>query len=148
MFKSIKLKPLLLFFSLLLVVSSCKKNVDRSISQSPYEIVDRIELEMNSQTEQNDLQELSNINVDDKELEEAKELVKAREREIEIIEYQMTNENIQQALKNAGFYKGKIDGKIGPVSKEAIKNFQKAKGLKIDGVAGKQTWARLKEYLK
>lgn len=55
---------------------------------------------------------------------------------------------IQIALQKAGFYKGKIDGKIGPQTKEAIKAFQKAKGLKADGAVGAQTWAELNKYLK
>jgi len=55
---------------------------------------------------------------------------------------------IQIALQKAGFYKGRIDGKIGPQTKEAIKIFQKAKGLKIDGAVGAKTWAELNKYLK
>jgi len=55
---------------------------------------------------------------------------------------------IQIALQKADFYEGKIDGKIGPKTKEAIKAFQKAKGLKIDGDVGAQTWVELKKYLK
>ena len=55
---------------------------------------------------------------------------------------------IQIALQKACFYKGKIDGKIGPQTKEAIKAFQKARGLKIDGTVGAQTWVELNKYLK
>ncbi len=55
---------------------------------------------------------------------------------------------IQIALQKAGFYKAKIDGKIGPQAKEAIKAFQKAKGLKADGAVGAQTWAELNKYLR
>lgn len=54
---------------------------------------------------------------------------------------------IQQALKNAGFYQGPIDGKIGSQTREAIQNFQAANGLKVDGVVGKQTWEKLSLYL-
>ncbi|MFZ2603185.1 MAG: peptidoglycan-binding domain-containing protein [Candidatus Omnitrophota bacterium] len=54
---------------------------------------------------------------------------------------------IQQALKKAGFYTGKIDGKIGSKTKEAIIKFQKAHGLKADGVVGKRTSAELNKYL-
>lgn len=53
---------------------------------------------------------------------------------------------VQTALKNAGFYTGNIDGKLGPKSKEAIKAFQAQNGLKADGVAGAQTWAKLGQY--
>ncbi len=54
---------------------------------------------------------------------------------------------IQTALKNAGFYKGPVDGRIGPRTKEAIKEFQKANGLEVDGVAGKRTQAKLSKHL-
>lgn len=53
---------------------------------------------------------------------------------------------IQTALKNAGLYTGNIDGKIGPKTREAIKAFQTQNGLKADGVAGAQTWAKLGQY--
>ena len=52
-----------------------------------------------------------------------------------------------QALKNAGFYSGKIDGKIGPGSKKAIEAFQQSKGLKADGKVGPKTWAALEPFL-
>lgn len=54
---------------------------------------------------------------------------------------------IQIALQKAGFYKGKIDGKIGPQTKEAIKAFQKANGLASDGIVGKRTWEKLSKHL-
>lgn len=57
-------------------------------------------------------------------------------------------EKIQQALKNAEFYKGDIDGKIGLKTKSAIKAFQKSKGLITDGVVGQKTWNELSKYFK
>ena len=54
---------------------------------------------------------------------------------------------IQQALKKAGFYKGTVDGKIGPRTSEAIMAFQKKNNLKADGVVGKVTWTELKKHL-
>lgn len=54
---------------------------------------------------------------------------------------------IQQALKNAGFYQGTVDGKIGPMTREAIRQFQQVNGLKMDGVVGRQTWEKLSAYL-
>lgn len=63
-------------------------------------------------------------------------------------ELAMNPKNIQVALKNAGFYNGPIDGKIGKGTKKAIVDFQKANGLVADGVIGKQTWLKLNKYLK
>ncbi len=61
--------------------------------------------------------------------------------------YNPSKKEIQQALQNAGFYEGDIDGKIGPVSKKAIEEFQKVNGLKVDGKVGPQTWGALEKYL-
>ena len=61
--------------------------------------------------------------------------------------YKPTDIEIQTALKNAGFYSGSIDGKIGPKSKKAIEDFQSANGLKVDGKVGAKTWEALGRYL-
>ena len=55
---------------------------------------------------------------------------------------------IQEALKNAGYYQGVVDGKIGKGTREAIRAFQKANNLSVDGRVGKRTWAVLKTYLE
>ena len=53
---------------------------------------------------------------------------------------------IQEALKNAGFYQGAVDGKMGPATHDAVKEFQRVHGLTDDGVVGKRTWAKLSAY--
>ncbi|MFH1868930.1 MAG: peptidoglycan-binding domain-containing protein [Candidatus Omnitrophota bacterium] len=55
--------------------------------------------------------------------------------------------NIQLALKNAKYYNGSIDGMTGPKTKEAVKQFQRENRLTADGVVGKNTWLKLKQYL-
>lgn len=59
----------------------------------------------------------------------------------------LSEKDIQQALKNAGFYEGEVDGKIGPKSKKATEDFQEKNGLKVDGKVGPLTWENLKAYL-
>lgn len=54
---------------------------------------------------------------------------------------------VQKALKNAGSYDGKIDGKLGPKTRSAVMDFQRQHNLKPDGVIGKKTWAALNTYL-
>ena len=54
---------------------------------------------------------------------------------------------IQKALKNAGYNPGTIDGRMGRETKDAIRAFQRANGLRADGKAGKSTWNLLKKYL-
>ena len=66
----------------------------------------------------------------------------------QIIRVKVSAEKIQRALKSAGVYTGKVDGKIGAGTKEAIIEFQKSHGLKADGVLGRKTWEELKVYLK
>lgn len=61
--------------------------------------------------------------------------------------YKPSNEGIQMALKNAGYYIGNVDGKIGPKTKKAIKEFQKANALAVDGKVGPKTWAALSKHL-
>ena len=53
---------------------------------------------------------------------------------------------IQTCLKNAGFYKGTIDGIKGRKTRSAIRKFQDANGLAADGVVGKRTWEALSRY--
>ena len=55
---------------------------------------------------------------------------------------------IQRALKNAGYYQGNLDGKVGSGTKQAIRNFQRDNGLTADGVCGRQTWAQLKGFVE
>ena len=59
-----------------------------------------------------------------------------------------TGKQIQTALKNAGYYQGTVDGKVGKGTREAIKAFQKANNLPADGKAGKKTWMLLKNSLE
>ena len=56
-------------------------------------------------------------------------------------------EEIQTALKKAGYYKGPADGQIGTQTKEAVKKFQQANGINPDGVVGSRTWALMRKYL-
>lgn len=65
-----------------------------------------------------------------------------------IIRVPVSEKEVQLALKNAGYYDGAIDGKIGKKSVGAIKNFQKDFGLKVDGIIGRQTWNEMKKYLE
>lgn len=50
---------------------------------------------------------------------------------------------VQTILTRLGFLKDKIDGLYGPKTKSAVKAFQKANGLKVDGKVGPITWAAL-----
>lgn len=55
---------------------------------------------------------------------------------------------LQFLLSNRGFYKARVDGKFGFVTEKAIRDFQRAKHLKVDGVVGTQTWPVLLLRLK
>lgn len=51
----------------------------------------------------------------------------------------------QQALQQAGLYKGKVDGKFGPQTKAAVKEFQKENGLKQTAHLDSATMKKLSE---
>lgn len=49
----------------------------------------------------------------------------------------------QELLNAKGFDCGAADGIFGSKTQKAVKSFQKSKGLKADGIIGKNTWAAL-----
>ena len=51
----------------------------------------------------------------------------------------------QEALQAAGLYKGKVDGVFGPQTKAAVKEFQKANGLKPTARLDSATMKKLSE---
>lgn len=65
-----------------------------------------------------------------------------------IIKVSASPSDVQKALKNAGFYKGSVDGKIGQQTKKAVESFQRQHNLTADGVVGRRTWEELKTYLQ
>lgn len=65
-----------------------------------------------------------------------------------IIKVSASVSDVQKALKNAGFYKGSIDGKIGQQTKKAVESFQRQHNLTADGIVGRRTWEELKVYLQ
>ncbi len=78
--------------------------------------------------------------------EEAKDAPKEKEQKLKS-KLPRSVKEIQQALKSAGVNPGKIDGKLGPKTKAAIRTFQKTHDLKVDGKAGRNTWKLLRKYL-
>lgn len=50
---------------------------------------------------------------------------------------------IQQKLKNWGYYTGSVDGIYGSQTTQAVKKFQQKNGLTVDGIAGTKTLAAL-----
>ena len=53
--------------------------------------------------------------------------------------------NLQVALTELKYYEGELDGKFGTGTLKAVKAFQEAEGLTVDGKAGKKTQERLTE---
>ncbi len=125
----------LLVISIVVLLSSCavpKKTEDPRIAAFRTHIR-YLETELEKKDEE--------INILEEELE------RLRSTPQEKITSRPTPKKIQIALRNAGFYKGPIDGRIGPKTKKATREFQRANGLTPDGVVGKKTWRKLSKYL-
>lgn len=57
-----------------------------------------------------------------------------------------TGEQVKQAqtiLKKLGFYQGKVDSDFGPMTVDAVKRYQRARNLLVDGWIGPVTWKKL-----
>ena len=54
---------------------------------------------------------------------------------------------LQTSLIKLGYNPGLIDGIFGSKTETAVKLFQKAKGLVVDGVVGKNTWAAIDKLI-
>lgn len=57
-------------------------------------------------------------------------------------------DRLQRALAAAGFYMLTIDGDFGAGTEQAVRAFQKANGLAIDGIAGNKTMAALAPFIR
>ena len=50
---------------------------------------------------------------------------------------------LQWLLKDLGLYTLNVDGKFGSKTEQAVKAYQKANALYVDGIVGKKTWTKL-----
>jgi peptidoglycan hydrolase-like protein with peptidoglycan-binding domain len=50
---------------------------------------------------------------------------------------------LQNTLKAQGFYQGPVTGYYGGLTEEAVRKFQQAQGLSVDGMAGSKTLSAL-----
>lgn len=50
---------------------------------------------------------------------------------------------LQTKLKEGGYYTGEVDGNYGPDTEAAVRAYQSAHGLTVDGVAGAETWGNI-----
>jgi len=50
---------------------------------------------------------------------------------------------LQEKLNDLGYNAGAVDDFFGPVTEKALKSFQKATGIAVDGIAGPQTFAKI-----
>jgi peptidoglycan hydrolase-like protein with peptidoglycan-binding domain len=53
--------------------------------------------------------------------------------------------DLQSALKSLGYYSGTIDGVFGATTEAAVKAFQQAREITVDGIVGRVTWINIDE---
>lgn len=54
---------------------------------------------------------------------------------------------LQVALSNLGYYTGKLDGNYGAGTQSAVRNFQRAAKIDVDGSCGNETWDAVQRKL-
>jgi peptidoglycan hydrolase-like protein with peptidoglycan-binding domain len=52
-------------------------------------------------------------------------------------------DGVQKALKGLGFDPGKLDGRDGPNTRNAVRQFQARFAIEVDGIVGEQTRSSL-----
>jgi len=55
---------------------------------------------------------------------------------------------IQKLLKQLGYYDGKVDGRVGPISQEAYQKFQTAQGVIADGFITLRSYELLRQFVR
>jgi len=56
--------------------------------------------------------------------------------------------NLQKDLKQLGHYRSSLDGLFGPLTHQAVKDFQRDEDIAVDGLAGPQTYGTLHEVIR
>jgi len=54
---------------------------------------------------------------------------------------------LQAALQKLGYYTGKLDGDYGAATQSAVRNYQRAANIEVDGSCGNETWGALQASL-
>ena len=132
-----KILCLVLLFAVL--ISGCTLNFDEKLSN--------LEKRMEAVEGRLDSLESRADSIEQRQAASEEEIAKSKGRGSAEAAITMTNEEVQAALRNAGLYTGAIDGKVGPNTDKAIRDFQAANGLKADGVVGAKTKSLLAKYL-
>lgn len=91
---------------------------------------------------------LEAISKQEKEVENLTETIQQQKKKSRGKTYYTSIMKMQTALRNAGFEPGIIDGKMGPRTRDALREFQKAHGLPADGRLDRQTWDLLQQYME
>lgn len=147
---------LIVFLVLIIFLMPVRNNINNLFHRKKSELKEKQIIGNVSQTHtgiDTSLEQESALTVKDTHLEEIKDdLTKKAKIQDEVLSFRLKSKDrvkqIQSALKKANFFKGEIDGKIGPQTKRAIKVFQKSKDLNPDGVVGQKTWEELNKFLK
>jgi peptidoglycan hydrolase-like protein with peptidoglycan-binding domain len=64
-----------------------------------------------------------------------------------IHKFEINVKSLQLGLRKAGFFSGKVDGRMGPQTREAVMAFQQANNLTADGLIGLRTIKAVLPYV-
>jgi len=145
MFKKVLFSLLAAVFTLTLAgcATSACKNKNLEIQGLKNQVI-VLEAQVQSKDEElNSLKDSLNKSVEQPKVETVEPV---KEKPVTNIKH-LSARDIQTALKNAGYDPGKIDGHMGKQTREAVKAFQKANNLTVNGKVNKKTWALLSGYL-
>lgn len=71
--------------------------------------------------------------------------MKREDRYIRLSDHGDAVRDLQSRLRRAGYDDLTVDGTFGPATLEAVRHFQRARGLAADGIVGRETWRALTE---